>query len=82
MPVKVEAPFTRHFHCTFPFAMGLAELGAGSAAGEANAPVNGTKSNLPAPAAGAVVMVIAPVAGSISIELMLLVAPLQTKSAL
>ena len=75
-PANVDAPFTKHFHCTLPLTMGLAASGAGRVVGLATAPVNGTNSNLPPPAAGVVVMVIAPVVGAISIVLILLVAPL------
>ena len=76
-PANVGAPLTKHFHCTLPFTIGLAASGAGNPVGLVTEPVNGTNSNLPPPAAGVVVMVIAPVEGAISITLILLVAPLQ-----
>jgi hypothetical protein len=75
-PANVAAPLDKHFHCTLPLTIGLAASGTGNATGLATGPVKGTNTNLPPPAAGVVVMVIAPVAGATSITLMLLVAPL------
>ena len=76
MPANVDAPLDKHFHWTLPLTMGLTASGPGNAVGLDTEPAKGTSSNLPPPAAGVVVMVITPVAGAISMELILLVAPL------
>ena len=76
MPANVDAPLDKHFHWTLPLTMGLTASGPGNAVGLAIEPVKGTSSNFPPPAAGVVVMVIAPEVGAISMELILLVAPL------